>query len=92
MIEKGCSQERIGKEPYSNGEDCLKEEMPENAPEPRVNGMIMSAFVDSDHVGCKVSCRSRTGFLVYLQCALIYWFSKKQGNIETSTFGSEFIA
>ena len=78
--------------PYPQNEDCLKEEIPENAPEPRGNGMIVSAFVDSDHAGCKVTRRSRTGFLVYLQCALVYWFSKKQGSVETSTFGSEFIA
>ena len=54
--------------------------------------MIMSAFVDSFHAGCKVLQRSRTRFLVYLQCVLIYWFSKKQGSVGTSMFGSEFIA
>ena len=54
--------------------------------------MIMSAFVDSDHAVCKVLQRLRTQFFVYLQCALIYWFSKKQGSVETSTFGSKFIA
>jgi len=78
--------------PYPHGEDCLKEEVPENASEPQGNGIIIGAFVDSDYAGCKVSQRLRTGFLVYLQCALIYWFSKKQGSIETSIFGSEFIA
>ena len=78
--------------PYPQNEDCLKEEIPENAPEPRGNGMIVSAFVDSDHAGCRVTRRLRTGFLVYLQCALVCWFSKKQGSVETSTFGSEFIA
>ena len=49
--------------PYPQNEDCLKEEIPENAPEPRGNGMIVSAFVGSDHAGCKVTRRSRTGFL-----------------------------
>ena len=35
--------------PYPQVEDCLKEELPDNAPEPRGNGMIVSVFVDSDH-------------------------------------------
>ena len=35
---------------------------------------------------------SRTGFLVYLNCTLIYWFSKKQNLVEFSSFGSKFIA
>ena len=33
-----------------------------------------------------------TGFLVYLNNALIYWSSKKQTTVETSSFGSEFMA
>ena len=33
-----------------------------------------------------------TGFIVCLNRAPIYWFSKKQTSIETSTFGSEFTA
>ena len=49
-------------------------------------------LVDSDHAGDQVTRRSRTGFLVYLNNALIYWFSKKQTTIETSSFGSEFMA
>ena len=36
--------------------------------------------------------RSRTGFLVFLNSSLIYWTSKKQTTIETSSFGSEFSA
>ena len=35
---------------------------------------------------------SRTGFIVYLNRTPIFWFSKKQGGIETRSFGSEFIA
>ena len=30
--------------------------------------------------------------VIYLQSALIYWISKKQTAIETSSFGSEFMA
>ena len=34
----------------------------------------------------------RTGFLIYLNCALVYWWSKKQTSVESSSFGSEFVA
>ena len=49
-------------------------------------------LVDSNHAGDQVTRRSRTGFLVYLNKALIYWFLKKQTTIETSLFRSEFMA
>jgi hypothetical protein len=52
----------------------------------------MTTFVDSDHAGDKVTRRSRTGVLIYLNRAPILWYSKKQNSIETSTFGSEFTA
>ena len=44
----------------------------ENIPEPRDIGFIMSAKIDTDHAGDTITRRSRTGFLVYLNCVLIY--------------------
>ena len=70
----------------------LKEELPANMPESRGQGFVMSAYVDSDHAGDVATRRSRTGFLVFLNSALIFWMSKKQTGIETSSFGSEFTA
>ena len=69
-----------------------KEEIPPNAPEARGLGFTIFANVDSDHAGDEITRRSRTGFIVFLNNSPIYWFSKKQGGIETSSFGSEFIA
>ena len=54
--------------------------------------MRIVAKVDADHAGDMVTRRSRTGFLVYLNCSLIYWLSKKQGGVESSSFASEFNA
>ena len=48
-------------------------------------------FVDSDHAGDNVSCRSRSGSLIYMNMALVQWFSKKQSTVETSVFGAEFV-
>ena len=61
-------------------------------PEPCSLGFTMRAFVDSDHAGDTVTQRSRTGFIIFLNSAPIYWYSKKQGSVETSSFGYEFIA
>jgi hypothetical protein len=33
-----------------------------------------------------------TGILILVNCAPILWLSKRQNTVETSTFGSEFIA
>ena len=70
----------------------MKEEVPPNMPQARGLGFIIRAFVDADHAGDNVTRRSRTGFLIYLNSAPVYWMSKKQTSVETSSFGSEFIA
>ena len=69
-----------------------KETLPPNMPEPRGLGFIMRALVDADHATDSMTRKSRTGFLVFLNSAPIYWMSKKQTSVETSSFGSEFIA
>ena len=65
---------------------------PPNMTKPRGQGLIVSAHVDSDHAGDTVTRILRTGFFIYCNNAIVYWMSKKQGSIETSSFGSEFLA
>ena len=48
--------------------------------------------MDSDRAGDVVTRRSQTGFLVKLNNSPIYWLTKKQSGIETSLFGSKFMA
>ena len=72
--------------------DCGPEDLPPNMPKSRGLGIIVSAYVDSYHAGDTVTRRSRTVFLVYCNSALVYWMIKKQSSIETSSFGSEFLA
>jgi hypothetical protein len=76
------------KEFYSDA----KEATPPNAPPARGNPVQMNAFVDANHAGNKVTRRSHTGILIYLNCSPIVWHSKAQTTVETSTFGSEFVA
>lgn len=54
--------------------------------------MVIRAFVDADHAGDPISRRSRTGFIIIVNSAPIYWLSKKQNSVETSSFESEFLA
>jgi hypothetical protein len=49
--------------------------------------MTMQVFVDADHDGDLLTRRSRSGFIVFLNGAPIYWSSKKQTSCKTSTFG-----
>jgi len=69
-----------------------QEELPPNMPQPRGAGFIIQAFVDADHASDTVSRRSRTGMLIYINSSLVYWSSKKQTSVESSSFGSEFVA
>ena len=70
----------------------LGEAVPDDMPSSRGAGFVMLAFVYSDHARDLLIRRSRTGFLIYLNLALIHLYFKKQTSIETSSFGSEFVA
>jgi hypothetical protein len=69
-----------------------KEAIPPNMPEPRGKEVEIHCFVDADHAGDRLTRRSQTGIIIFLNRAPIIWYSKKQNTVETSTFGSEFIA
>jgi hypothetical protein len=70
----------------------VAEELPPRMPPPLGQPVDITCFVDSDHAGNVVTRRSHTGILIYVQNAPIIWFSKKQNTIESSSFGSEFVA
>jgi hypothetical protein len=71
---------------------CPEEVLPDKLPTPRGLGLTMRPFVDADHATDSMTRKSRTGILVYLNDAPIYWLSKKQMSVQTSLFGSEFTA
>ena len=73
---------------YGNVEEAI----PPNAPTPRGKDVDLRMYVDSDHAGEKKTRRSRTGFFIFLNSALITSLSKRQPTIETSVFGAEFVA
>ena len=81
-----------GNEDWKSFYGDAKEAIPPNAPQPRGKSVVLRMFVDSDHAGDQLTRRSRTGFVQMVNMSPIAWYSKKQGSIEGSTFGSEFVA
>ncbi len=63
----------------------VEEPIPFNTPE--VIGKVVDPcmFVNSDHVGDQHTQRSCSGILIYLNTALIGWYSKRQSTIEMCT-------
>ena len=69
----------------------IEESIPSNASEPRGKNVDLWLYFNSNHAGEKRTRRSRTGFFVFMNTALVQWFSKQQATIETSVFGAEFV-
>ena len=69
-----------------------RESIPGDMPQPRGKSVSTHCFVDADHASDRVTRRSQTGILIFVNRAPIMWYSKRQNTVETSTFGSEFIA
>ena len=70
----------------------VSEELPPRMPVPLGKPVQMTCFVDSDHAGNLITRRSHTGIIIFVQNAPIIWYSKRQNTVESSTFGSEFVA
>ena len=62
-----------------------------NVPKP-LEKEVDICMLDNDNAGDKISCRLRSGFVIYLNTALVQWFSKKQCTVGTSVFGAVFVA
>jgi hypothetical protein len=69
----------------------VKEALPPDSPLPLGKEVTLRLYVDSHHAGEKFTRRSRTGFVIYLNMAPIFWFSKQHPTVDSSVFGSEFV-
>ena len=58
---------------YADGRGEFVEEVPKDLPKLLGIEFVMRMLVDSDHAGNQVTCRSRTGFLVFLNSSLIIY-------------------
>ena len=68
------------------------EEVDADVPTPLIDELQITTFVDSDHAHDKVTRRSITGILILVGRTPVFFSSKRQGAIETSTYGAEFCA
>jgi hypothetical protein len=68
------------------------EAIPLNIPIPKGKSVVVTCFCDADHTGCLVTRRSHSGKLIYINGSLVSWYSNRQNTIESSTFGSQFVA
>ena len=68
------------------------DDVPPNAPEPLGQPIQINCFVDSSHANDLATRRSQTGILMHCNMAPIVWCSKRKKCVQSSTFGSEFVA
>ena len=54
--------------------------------------MMISAFSDTDYVGCPDDQRSTGGFAVFLGSNLVSWCAKKQATVSRSSTVAEYKA
>ncbi|GJZ31441.1 putative RNA-directed DNA polymerase [Tanacetum coccineum] len=59
---------------------------------PKGGGINLTAYSDSDWLGCPITRRSRTGYLLLLGGAPISWKSKKQSVVSRSSAEAEYRA
>jgi hypothetical protein len=68
------------------------EELPSNMPVPLGKAVRTTTFEDANLMHDLTTGRSVTGILHLINQTPIAWFSKRQGSVETATYGSEFVA
>lgn len=66
------------------------EEVDAKLPEALIDEIAITAFIDSDHAHDCITQRSITGLLILIGRTPCLFMSKRQGAIETRTYGAEF--
>ena len=70
----------------------VKEVLPEDMPPPLGKPVTMTSYVDANLFHDVITGRSVSGILHLVNQTPFEWYSKKQGTVETATYGSEFMA
>jgi hypothetical protein len=66
--------------------------IPDDNPIPLGKPVVMTTFVDANLYHDLVTGKSVSGILHLFNKTVIGWYSKKQGTVETTTYGLEFAA
>ena len=70
----------------------FKEEIDEHLPNEKMKELSITIMCDSNHGHDRRTGKSISGIIVFVGRTPIYWCSKRQGAVQTSTFGAEFVA
>ena len=73
---------------YSGAEEVI----PLDIPNPLGNPVILTTYVDANLYHDMITGRSVTSVLHFINKTPLDWYSKKQGTVETATYGSELVA
>jgi len=66
-------------------------EIPYDMPVPKGGTTCIMCYIDTDHAHDKITQRSVTGILLFINNTPIKWYSKCQCTVETSTYGSKMV-
>ena len=69
-----------------------EEDVPTDMPKAFGGPARITCYVDADYAHCKLTRRSVTGIVLFVNNTPIRWMSKRQKTVETSTYGSELVA
>ena len=61
-------------------------------PDPLGNALTTTTTMDANLNHCLATGKSLTGCLHFVNKTPVVWYSKKQATVETTTYGSEFVA
>ena len=70
----------------------VKEDLPKDAPAARGNSVAFTSFCDANLLHDLITGRSVSGIMHMVNCTLMDWFSKRQNQVESAVYGSEFMA
>eukprot|EP00957_Ditylum_brightwellii_P149651 11395598-Ditylum_brightwellii.AAC.1 len=76
------------RECYPEAEESINDQLPK----PFFDELAITTYVDSNHVHDKLTRRSITGLIIFVGCMPVLYQSKRQGAVETSTYGAEHLA
>ena len=82
------SDKSVWEDLYLDTEEAIRG----NDPPPRVRPVYVGCYVDADHAGNLLARRSHTGIIIFVNNSPIIWYIKRHNTVESSRFGSEFIA
>ena len=69
----------------------LQEQIDSNAPPPKGKPVRLSSFFNANLMHDVVTGRSASDILEFINQMPIDWFSKRQGQVKTASYGSEFM-